>query len=103
MLHQVLCQVTVQSKGYVHPDGKVAVSCIRLDRIMEYVPQGPTDKVVTIDYSAQTDVALSSSRRSAMGSRRSSRKLDTAQHSSVPDAVHLVPQLHGAAWDVDDV
>lgn len=54
-LLQVLCQVTVQGKGYLHPDSKVAASRLRLDRLLEYVPKGPSERVVSVHYSSIID------------------------------------------------
>lgn len=79
----MLCQVTVQGKGYLHPDGRVAVSSIQLDDMLAYIPKGPAERVVSVHY----DVA---GQRSSGGSGR------------VP-AVQLVPELRAAAWDVDEL
>lgn len=43
--------MTVQGKGYLHPDGRVAVSRLRLDALLEYIPKGPSERVVSVDYS----------------------------------------------------
>jgi len=93
---QVLCQVTVQGKGYVHPDGRVAVSCLRLDGLLEYLPKGPAEKVVSLDYC------------SPIGADSSSGGAHVAPYSSVrgtsrvqPPAVQLVASLQQAAWEVE--
>lgn len=93
---RVLCQVTVQGKGYVHPDGRVAVSCLRLDGLLEYLPKGPAEKVVSLDYC------------SPIGADSSSGGAHVAPYSSVrgtsrvqPPAVQLVASLQQAAWEVE--
>lgn len=89
---QVLCQVTVQGKGYLHPDGKVAVSRIRLEDLLEYLPTGPAERVVSVNY----DTA---EQRSSRNSR-----LVAGERSSVGriPAMQLVPELRAAAWDVEE-
>lgn len=94
---QVLCQVTVQGKGYIHPDGRVAVSCLRLDALLEYLPKGPAEKVVSLDYC------------SPIGANSSSGGAHAAHYNSMrgrsrvqSPAVQLAASLQQAAWEVED-
>jgi hypothetical protein len=57
----------VQGKGYLHPDGRVAVSRLRLDALLEYIPKGPSERVVSVDYSIGGQPRSSSSRLHAHG------------------------------------
>lgn len=110
---QVLCQVTVQGKGYLHPDGRVATCRLRLDRLLEYVPKGPSERVVSVHYSSSdnhSSGALSARiSEQLVGQVDSSRGVSRGgiregQHSSsvaVP-AMRLVEELQEAAWGVEN-
>jgi hypothetical protein len=81
---QVLFRVTVRGKGYLHPDGRVAVSGIRLDDLLAYIPKGPAECVVSVNY----DVA---------------RQQGSSSSAVRAPAMQLVPDLRAAAWDVSEL
>lgn len=60
--------MTVQGKGYLHPDGRVATCRLRLDKLLEYVPKGPSERVVSVHYSNSSANLSSSGALSARGS-----------------------------------
>lgn len=111
--------MTVQGKGYQHPaDGKVAVSRIRLDRVLEYVPKGPSECVVSVNYDAVSLSAAAEGGASAMFGGRSrgadervrgsgggggvggvGSRMRVQQQS--PPPMRLVAALQEAAWDAD--
>lgn len=79
-------------KGYSHPDGRVAVSSARLDTVLEYLPKGPAEQVVAVDYGhSHTHYGLRSS--------RSSRRTRNTQRAA---ALTLAPELQQAVWAVSD-
>lgn len=127
--------MTVQGKGYLHPNGKVAVSrlrlvpsrfllllvccswlhsqggtpishqqlcfhactsllphCRRLDDLLEYVPTGPAERVVCVNY----DAAAAKAAEQDDALRRSS-----GSRVAVP-LMRLVPELRAAAWSVTE-
>eukprot|EP00878_Enallax_costatus_P014119 GHUV01014768.1.p1 GENE.GHUV01014768.1~~GHUV01014768.1.p1 ORF type:complete len:166 (+),score=39.23 GHUV01014768.1:253-750(+) len=43
---RVLVRVQVKGKGYQHPDGRVAVSALYVEKVLEYVPKGPADRLI---------------------------------------------------------
>lgn len=96
---QVLCRVTVQGKGYLHPDGRVAVSGIRLDQLLQYVPKGPTDKVVS---SLSYDDAIGRASIRTAGVTLVEQQQQRESRTGRPPAVQLVRQLEEAAWDVEE-
>jgi hypothetical protein len=108
---QVLCQVTVQGKGYLHPDGRVAASCLRLDRLLEYVPKGPSERVVSVHYSStrgssggvseRSSECLSEQRGGSTGVSRGGARDGQRSSSAAVPAMRLVQELQEAAWGVE--
>lgn len=47
---QVLVKVQAKGKAYTHPDGRVAVSALYMQEVLEYVPKGPCERVVSVVY-----------------------------------------------------
>lgn len=47
---QVLACVQVSGKGYSHPDGRMAVAALLFDKVLEYVPQRPKERIVDVEY-----------------------------------------------------
>lgn len=99
--------MTIQGKGYMHPDGMVAASRLRLDKLLEYVPKGPSERVVSVAYSAaeaysSSDV-LSVGSSEGRGASRGRAREGYSQRSSGAAAppMRLVQELQEAAWEAD--
>lgn len=99
---QVLCHVSVQGKGYCHPDGRVAVSHLRLNAFMEYLPKGPSDKVVALRYDRDGTHTLQTSSSSSLQAVQHGGLAAAAQAPMAGSTVlQLTPELQEVAWDVE--
>jgi hypothetical protein len=53
LLLQVLARVMIKGKAYRHAEsGYVAVPALLFDAVLEYVPQTPKERLMSVDYGA---------------------------------------------------